>query len=118
MAAPAMADRTKIQKDIPLSAVGISQIKKTAKDIPLHDADIILSSSYTRALQTAAILSKELQDIIVETDLHEWMANKNYIYETDDRAKLHYKEYVNSSGEYSGENEKVWEDSKDLGIGR
>ena len=43
----------------PLSENGIQQIKETAKDLRLTDADIILSSPYTRALQTAAILSKE-----------------------------------------------------------
>ncbi|MBA2212793.1 histidine phosphatase family protein [Sellimonas intestinalis] len=46
-----------------------------------------MTSSYTRALQTAAILSRE-QDfpIRVETDLYQWVANKNYTYETDEIA--------------------------------
>ena len=57
---------------------GIKEIQNTSKDKRLCDAGIILSSPYTRALQTAAILSKELRiDMIVETDLHEWIANKN-----------------------------------------
>ncbi len=99
----------------PLSIDGVNEIKDTAKDTRLHDADIILSSPYTRALQTAAILSKELQlEIIVETDLHEWMANKNYIYEPDDRAELSYKEYIDFSGVYPTSSEKNWEDSEKL----
>ena len=99
----------------PLSALGVQQIKDTAKDSRLQDADIILSSPYTRALQTAAILSKELQlDIIIETDLHEWMANKNYIYETDKQAELNYHEYAAFSGKYPYGFEKDWEDSNQL----
>lgn len=99
----------------PLSTEGISEIINTAKDTRLHDADIILSSPYTRAIQTAAILSKELQlDIVIETDLHEWMANKRYVYETDDRAELNYKEYADLSGKYPANSEKDWEDSENL----
>lgn len=95
----------------PLSNVGIQEIKNTAKDIRLLGADIILSSPYTRALQTAAILSKELQiDIIVETGLHEWMANKNYIYESDEKAEFSYNEFVNYSGMYPGEIGRDWEE--------
>lgn len=52
---------------------------------------VILSSPYTRALQTAAILSKELQaDIAVETELHEWPANTDYIYEDGEKAEEAY----------------------------
>lgn len=70
----------------PLSVEGVKEIENTSKDKRLLEASIILSSPYTRAVQTAAILSKELQiDIVIETDLHEWMANKNYIYEDDER---------------------------------
>lgn len=69
----------------PLKAEGIEEIRNTCKDKRLCDASVILTSPYTRAVQTAAILSKELQiDIIIETDLHEWMANKNYVYEEDE----------------------------------
>ena len=78
----------------------------------LKDADIILSSPYTRALQTAAILSKELNiDIIVETDLHEWLANKNFIYEDDDTAENAYIEYESNHGEYPSSEEKIWENA-------
>ena len=66
----------------PLSFEGVKEIENTSKDKRLFEASIILSSPYTRAVQTAAILSKKLQiEIFIETDLHEWMANKNYIYD-------------------------------------
>ncbi|MCI8398236.1 MAG: hypothetical protein HFF90_02390 [Oscillibacter sp.] len=52
-------------------------------------------------MQTASILSKELAlDIAVETDLHEWLANKNYIYESDEAAEKAYEEYGRFHGAY------------------
>lgn len=96
----------------PLSEKGIQEINLTAKDERLQKAEIIISSPYTRAVQTAAILSKELAiDIVVETDLYEWLANKNYIYEPDDIAGKIYEEYAYNHGQYPNGEEKVWEDA-------
>ncbi|MGI6607376.1 MAG: histidine phosphatase family protein [Erysipelotrichaceae bacterium] len=93
-----------------LSELGVSQVKKAARDKRLKTADIIISSPYTRALQTAAILSKKLSiDIIIETDLHEWLANKNYIYESDEVAEKAYLEYENEQGKYPDDEERLWE---------
>lgn len=95
----------------PLDRNGIKEIQNTAKDSRLCGATIILSSPYTRALQTAAILSKELQiDIVVETDLHEWLANKNYIYEKDEIAEKNYREFVQCKGVYPANRDLDWED--------
>ncbi len=97
----------------PLSAEGIREIQKTAKDPRLQNADLILTSPYTRALQTAAILSKELgAEIIVETDLHEWLANKNYIYEEDAAAAIAYREYIEHGGSYPLGAEPSWESAQ------
>ena len=95
----------------PLSYSGIEEVKKTSHDERLQTAEIILSSPYTRAVQTAAILSKELQlDIRIETELHEWLANKNYIYEPDKLAESHFKEFMDSSGQYPEGEDREWED--------
>ena len=99
----------------PLSETGIQQILKTSKDDRLQGADIILSSPYTRALQTAAILSKELNaPIAVETDLHEWLANKAYIYEDNETTEKAYLEYESLHGRYPGDEEKVWENEETI----
>lgn len=98
-----------------LSEKGVRQIKETAKDERLQGADIIISSPYTRALQTASILSKELGvDIVVETDLHEWLANKNFIYEDDETVENAYTEYEKNQGIYPAGEEKLWEDAKSI----
>ena len=94
----------------PLTENGRNQIRETAKDMRLADADLIISSPYTRALQTAAILSKEIgADIIVETDLHEWLANKNYIHEEDSVADTNYDDFHINKGCYPAGEEKDWE---------
>lgn len=96
----------------PLSELGIRQIQETAKDKRLQGADIILSSPYTRAVQTAAILSKQLAaDIAIETDLHEWLANKNYLYDEDEIAENSFREYQENHGIYPPDEEKIWEDA-------
>ncbi len=65
----------------PLADEGIEQAERTAKDVRLMGADIIVSSPYTRALQTAAIISKKTGiDIKVEMDLHEWMPDITFQY--------------------------------------
>jgi len=95
----------------PLSIEGVKEIENTSKDKRLCEASIILSSPYTRAVQTAAILSKELQiEITIETDLHEWIANKNYIYEDDEMAEKNYHEFVEHNGTYPANCDMDWED--------
>ena len=78
-----------------LSGTGKEQIRKAAKDERMKGIDLILCSPYTRAVQTAAILSGESgADIVIETDLHEWLANKNFVYEDDGTAERAYEEYL------------------------
>ena len=79
----------------PLSPRGIQEIEETAADPRLHQAKLILSSPYVRALQSAAILSRRLQlPLQVETDLHEWLADKRYHYLSEEKAALHYNEFM------------------------
>jgi broad specificity phosphatase PhoE len=100
---------------LPLSLNGILQIKNTAQDTRLQNVDIIVSSPYTRALQTAAILSKELQvDITIETNLHEWVADKNYIFQDCEQGEIRCREFNEFFGEYPNNEIKLWEDNKAL----
>ena len=93
-----------------LAEKGKKQIKQTAKDERLQDADLIISSPYTRALQSAAILSRKLNvRLEVETDLHEWLANKNYMYEEDSKAELACAEYFSLNGDYPAGQDRDWE---------
>lgn len=73
----------------PLTALGKQQAYEMAKDARLEGVQLIVSSPYTRALQTAAILSRVRDlDIEVEVGLHEWMPDLTYTYSSHEQAKL------------------------------
>ena len=98
-----------------LSGTGKEQIRKAAKDERMKGIDLILCSPYTRAVQTAAILSGESgADIVIETDLHEWLANKNFVYEDDGTAERAYEEYERNHGRYPVGREMAWEDAASM----
>lgn len=69
----------------PLTAAGRLQIEVIANDYRLEEAEAILSSSYARALESAARLSRALdKPLHVEYDLHEWLPQKDSLGEVDD----------------------------------
>lgn len=94
----------------PLSKTGIEQVEKTAKDQRLKSAQIIVSSPYTRALQTAAIISRETGlKICVEADLHEWIPDKTNQYKTSQEAFTLAKEFYENKGVYPDGKQLKWE---------
>lgn len=99
----------------PLTERGIQQILETAKDPRLKDADMIISSPYTRAIHTSAILSKELQiNIRIETDIHEWQADKQYNFLCSEIAEKHCKEFNIYDGIYPKGISLTWENNEML----
>ena len=65
----------------PLNNEKIEEVVETSKDKRLKTAQIIISSPYTRALQTASIISKETGiNIVVEPDIREWQPDLTYQY--------------------------------------
>lgn len=56
----------------PLTELGIKQAEEVSLSPLLEGCQVIVSSPYTRALQTAAIISKNTGlNIKVEVDIHE-----------------------------------------------
>ena len=99
----------------PLVPEGISQIEKTSQDERLKSASLILSSPYTRALQTASILSRNLNlGIQVEVDLHEWLPDKTFTYQT--RAELDYSlmDFYLNKGEEVETKKVEWESVREV----
>jgi len=71
-----------------LTAKGMQQAEEVSRDKRLDNSEIIISSPYTRALQTAAIISKNRNlNIQVELDLHEWLPDVTFQYSTYDDVK-------------------------------
>lgn len=58
---------------IPLTKNGVKEATRLAKDERIRNSQIIITSPYTRALHTAAILSRETgMELRVEMQLREW----------------------------------------------
>jgi broad specificity phosphatase PhoE len=60
----------------PLTPIGRLQMDTIARDYRLQEVDAVVSSSYARALESGALLSRALgKPFFVEVDLHEWRAH-------------------------------------------
>jgi len=109
-----LADQRKlpsIEKDFcPLSQEGKQQAKAAQSDPSFSAAQIIVSSPYTRALQTAEIINRSLElDISVEFDLHEWKADlAGGLIDRWERDRR-WTEYMRRHGEYPSGEERPWE---------
>lgn len=97
-----------------ISERGIVQAKQAANDSLLNGSQLILSSPYTRAMQTASIISKHNQlDVLVELDLHEWIPDTTYNY-TIDTYNESQKEFYYNKGVYNIKCKHHWEDMKSV----
>ena len=99
-----------------LTELGINQIKEIVKDDRLRNVDLIISSPYTRALQSAAILSKDLNiELDVEIDLHEWVPDiVHYNYKTSEDCFELGRDYDLNNGVYPKDEVKVWESKESM----
>lgn len=94
----------------PLSEKGKEQAEITAKDIRLKSAELIVSSPYTRALQTAQIISRETGiRVEVDIDLHEWIPDQDNLYETSEESFALAREFTKYKGEYPPGERFKWE---------
>jgi broad specificity phosphatase PhoE len=93
-----------------LTALGQEQLENTAKDERLTKASLILSSPYTRALESAAILARNLQTKIeVEYDLHEWMPDSTGVYSSQLEIFALADEFERHHGVYPTGETRRWE---------
>ena len=68
-----------------LTSIGKEQAHKAAESSKLDGIELIVSSPYARALQTAAIISRYRNiDIEVELDLHEWLPDLSYTFSDEE----------------------------------
>ena len=94
----------------PLTANGIHQAEAVSTHPLLEECQLLVSSPYTRALQTAAIISKNTGlDIQVEIDLHEFIPDKTFqMKEAAENKQLH-EEFLRCKGEYPSGEMRKWE---------
>ena len=87
-----------------LTDQGVLQAKERAKDPRFKDAELIISSPYTRALETAAIIAgKTGLDVRVENDLHEWSPDLTFSYGFSEKRADQMKEIMKEYHAYKGE---------------
>lgn len=99
----------------PLSEKGIQQAQETANDPRLVEADLIICSPYTRALQTAAIISRKInKEIIVEPELHEWIVDKTNSIKSSEEVAVFGREFQECKGVYPEGMELKWEELSSL----
>ena len=80
----------------PLTPRGRLQIDTVSRDYRLQEAEAILCSSFARALESGARLSRALNtQLFVEYDLHEWLPQKDPLGDIDagllDRASQDFR---------------------------
>lgn len=99
----------------PLTAKGIAQAKEAARNPLLAGTQLIVSSPYTRALQTAAYVARETGlNIVVEVDLREWTPDLTYQFSTPEEACVAADEYMLRNGVCAWDRQPPWENAADM----
>lgn len=99
----------------PLSEKGVMQAELMPTDERLKNARLIVSSPYTRALQTAAILSRVTGiKVCVEVDLHEWEPDKTNQYTTTEESVKFAREFTKNKGIYPKGQTMKWENLDEM----
>lgn len=94
----------------PLSPLGIQQAEEAARDPRLKQAEWIVPSPYTRALQTAQIISLRTGLAVqVEPDLHEWVPDWTNQYRTSEESFQLSEDFVRCRGVYPAGEQRKWE---------
>lgn len=94
----------------PLTEKGIQQAVDVSNHPLLEGCQIIVTSPYTRALQTAAIIARNTGlDIHVEIDLHEFIPDKTFQLKGVEENKLLHKDFLACQGEYPPGEKRKWE---------
>ncbi len=99
----------------PLTKLGTEQAEIVATNSILMNSEIIISSPYTRALQTAAIISKQTGiALTVEVDLREWQPDKSFQYKTSEESFALHQDFWNCKGTYPDDQPKKWEKMEEI----
>ena len=93
----------------PLSELGLRQAEDVAGNEKLKGADIIVSSPYTRAMQTASIISRIANiPLIVDEDMHEWLPDLNFSNKFEEEKEMS-ADFLANEGKWPYGETRRWE---------
>ena len=96
-----------------LTENGRIQLEKTATRLQAIKPQVILSSPYTRSLESAAILSRVLDiPIHIEQGLHEWESDLSHEIKEPERLLALCKEHDAFHGIYPENQQPLWESTE------
>ncbi len=96
---------------VPLTEEGVRQCEEAARDPRLAEARIVLASPYTRALQSAAIICRELAlPLVVEYDLRERMPETGFQFHSVRQIVEFCREYDRHDGRHPEGEPRPWEE--------
>ena len=95
----------------PLTPKGIEQVKNKGSELAEFKPDIILCSSMSRAVQTVLLLKEYMNDVPVkvEFDLHEWVPDSLFKWQTLDDVMTVMDEMQEYGCEWPEGEERRWE---------
>ncbi|MBR5371723.1 MAG: histidine phosphatase family protein [Oscillospiraceae bacterium] len=94
-----------------LTPEGIQQAEEGATDPRIQDVNLILSSPYPRALQTAAIVSRRIdRPIDIAVGIYEWLPRIDFSAATHEEIVDGWKEYKANAGVHKPDDKfPLWE---------
>lgn len=99
----------------PLSPEGVQQAERVALAPQLQGCQLILSSPYTRALHTAAIISRVTNvPIRVEMDLREWQPDRTHLYDSTQDVWASQDAYDQHRGVHPAGDPPLWESTAEM----
>jgi len=100
---------------VPLTQKGAAQAAMLADSPVLKNAEIIISSPYTRALQTAALLNRALGlPLEVEYNLHEWVPDQHWAFDSMTQLQEIIEDFQSCNGIQHPDQPKCWEETDQL----
>ena len=94
----------------PLTSEGEEQARRAADDPALQDAELIVASPLTRALETAGIIAgKTGLPLTVEVDLREWEPDRTYQFASDEESAALHQDFWACKGEWPEGETRKWE---------
>lgn len=98
-----------------LTARGRKQAEDVGKELTKYNAELIISSPYTRALQTAAIINTRTKlPLKVEVDMHEWIPDLAFQTLGKEQADEAWIEYQLNEGKWDSKCNYVWEEHENF----